>query len=177
MIFLTVGTQLPFNRLVRAIDEWASAPRRVEIVGQLGRLGPNDYRPRHFEWCELMGPVEFQGCMRRAELVASHAGMGTIIGALTSATPLLIMPRRAPIEHRNDHQMATVNRLANRLRVRVAYHSSEVAPSLENLLTAGNEAGAEIGQFAQPELIDAIREQILLAGGRAFGEGLQPPAT
>ncbi len=35
MIFVTVGEQLPFDRLVRAVDEWAAASGK-EVFAQIG---------------------------------------------------------------------------------------------------------------------------------------------
>ena len=36
MIFLTVGTQLPFDRLVTVVNEFSIANPEVKIVGQVG---------------------------------------------------------------------------------------------------------------------------------------------
>ena len=44
MIFATVGTQGQFARLIRTIDEWASANGRTDIVAQ---TGPSTYQSKH----------------------------------------------------------------------------------------------------------------------------------
>jgi UDP-N-acetylglucosamine transferase subunit ALG13 len=47
MIFLTVGTQFPFDRLVRAVDEaFDNGAIDEEVFAQIGETS---YRPRNFE--------------------------------------------------------------------------------------------------------------------------------
>lgn len=36
MIFVTVGTQVQFDRLIRTVDEWAGARARSDIFAQIG---------------------------------------------------------------------------------------------------------------------------------------------
>jgi UDP:flavonoid glycosyltransferase YjiC (YdhE family) len=94
MIFMTVGTILPFDRLAQALDAWAAAQDTPpEIVAQVGDLQPDSYRPSAFNWTERVTPMEFRDHVARADLVVTHAGIGTIVTALTHATPDLMMPR------------------------------------------------------------------------------------
>jgi len=166
VIFLTVGTQLPFDRLVRALDAWCAAAHRNDVFGQIADPGPGGYRPRHFEWSGFVEPAEFQRRFEAADLVVAHAGMGSLITALTLAKPILVMPRRAALkEHRNDHQVATAARFAARPGIIVADTEDDVGPALDRILAGGNgRAGAGIGPFAEQRLIDAVRAAIL--GGK-----------
>ena len=36
MIFVTVGTQLAFDRMIKAVDEWAGARGRTDVFAQVG---------------------------------------------------------------------------------------------------------------------------------------------
>lgn len=109
MIFVTVGTQLPFDRLIDALDRWAERNPQVRVIAQIGRGAK---RPRFIEWREELSPVEFDVMMAAADLVVAHAGMGTILRAQAEDKPLVVVPRRAELgEHRNDHQLATVKYL------------------------------------------------------------------
>jgi UDP-N-acetylglucosamine transferase subunit ALG13 len=174
VIFLTVGTQLPFDRLVAAVDAWVAgrAGGQAEVFGQISDPGSAGYRPRHFEWVADLDPAEFEARFRAATHVVAHAGMGTIIGALGQGKPLLVMPRRAHLgEQRNDHQFATVQRLGTRPGIAraglfAAFEAEEVPERIDALLACGaadTEAGgaAPISRFAETRLTDAIRAVIL----------------
>lgn len=111
MIFVTVGTQLPFNRLVQWIDHWAKDHPETEILVQCGSGGE---LPVFAKYSTSMSPDEWETHFRRADLVISHAGMGTILKSLDFGKPLIIVPRIAELkEHRNNHQLATANHLKN----------------------------------------------------------------
>src|SRR5210317_929649 len=105
MIFATVGTQLPFDRLIRSLDEWASQNPQVEIFAQIGQT---NYVPRHMRWERVIPVNTFRAFLRKSDVVVAHAGMGTIISAIEIGRQVVVMPRRADLnEHRNDHQLAT----------------------------------------------------------------------
>ncbi len=118
MILLAVGTQLPFDRLVRAVDEWAGAAGRTDVVGQ---IGPSDYRPRHIAAQPHFAPERFRALQGEAELLVAHCGMGSILSALELGQPVIVMPRLQRLgEHRNDHQLATAGRFKSVAGVHVA---------------------------------------------------------
>ena len=159
---MTVGTILPFDRLAKALDEWAAAQTTApELFAQVGELRTDSYRPRAFEWTERVSPTEFRARVAAADLVVTHAGIGTIITALTLATPVLMMPRRAALnEHVNDHQLETVKHLSDRSGVTLAMEAEELGPQLEALLN-GVTSLPTLGYDAQNSLIAAIRDVIL----------------
>ena len=47
VIFLTIGSMFPFDRLVRAMDDWAGTGSQCEI---LALIGAGSYEPRHMRW-------------------------------------------------------------------------------------------------------------------------------
>ena len=104
MIFVTVGAQMAFDRLVRTVDEWAATRGRKDVFAQ---IGPTEWRPRHIEWVAFLPPEDFRKRVADATMVVAHAGMGSIITALELGKPILVMPRRGHLqETRNDHQVA-----------------------------------------------------------------------
>jgi UDP-N-acetylglucosamine transferase subunit ALG13 len=162
VIFLTVGTQLPFDRLVRALDSWAGTRGYNAIFGQIADPGPGGYRPAHFPFTADVPPAEFQQRCRDATLIVAHAGMGSLISAMTFGKPILVMPRRGHLgEHRNDHQFATAERLGNRPGVSVALDEAELGARLDALLAGGGPTGASLPPFAEDRLIAAVRQAIL----------------
>ncbi|HEX4692749.1 MAG TPA: glycosyltransferase [Solirubrobacteraceae bacterium] len=165
MIFLTVGTQLPFDRLVAAVDRWAGGNPGVAVAAQ---VGPTPLAPRHIEWHEFISPAECRQRIAGAELVVAHAGMGTILTSLELGTPVLIMPRQAALgEHRNDHQIATARWFAETGGVSVAFDEAELVLRLGEAGRAA--ARSRISEYAPDAFINALRTFI--------GSEPQPIAT
>lgn len=123
MIIVTVGMQLGFDRLIEAMD--ALAPRLgMPVIAQTGK---GSYTPRNMEARVKIAPSEFETLVGEARLIVAHAGIGTVLTAARCQKPILLMPRRADLgEHRNDHQMATVGKLAGRPGIVVAADESEL---------------------------------------------------
>jgi UDP-N-acetylglucosamine transferase subunit ALG13 len=153
MIFVTVGTQGHFDRLIRTVDVWAGLRGRTDVFAQ---TGPSKYRPIHIGHKPFIGPVEFRKQVEKASLVVAHAGMGSIITALELGKRIIVMPRRADLgEQRNDHQMATAKRFAEQSRIVVAVGEQELLELLDQL---GMHRDAErIAVQASPHLITTIR--------------------
>jgi UDP-N-acetylglucosamine transferase subunit ALG13 len=157
MIFVTVGTQLPFDRLVKAVDSWAGQNRSVDVFGQ---IGPTQYEPQHMQYSEFVDAVDFREKVGQADLVVAHAGMGSIITALELGKPILVMPRRGDLgEHRNEHQMATAKRFLEQGRIHVAFDEEALVENLRQIELLKVKVG--LGVDAAPELIEAIRTFIL----------------
>lgn len=153
MIFVTVGTQLQFDRLIRTVDEWAGARARNDVFAQ---IGPSNHHVKHIRSERLIEPTEFRNCVEAASVVIAHAGMGSIITALELGKRIIVMPRRASLgEHRNDHQIATAKRFAAQGCIEVAFDEKELADKLDqfDVFNQGERVGAE----ASPQLILAIR--------------------
>jgi UDP-N-acetylglucosamine transferase subunit ALG13 len=157
VIFVTVGTQLPFDRLVTAVDRWAGHAQPVSHV--FAQIGPTELQPRHIEWRDFIGPPECQRRMREADVIVAHAGMGTILSALELGKPLVVMPRRAALgEHRNEHQLATARWLAESRGVSVAFDERELAHKLDAADRLGG--GERISEYAGDDFIRALRALI-----------------
>lgn len=156
MIFVTVGTQLPFDRMVDAVDAWAAAHPEVEMFAQ---VGPTKHPPRHQPHAAFLSPTQADEHMRNAELIVAHAGMGSVLTALALRKPILIVPRRAALgEHRNDHQLATARWLARRPGVIVAMTEQEIAPLLDR--RGDLVSGQAISTFASGPLVERVAAEI-----------------
>lgn len=159
MIFLTIGTHEPFDRLVRAVDQWCGDHPEAELFGQITDPGAAGYRPQHFPWVARLTPADYSDRFAQATLIVSHAGMGSIITALTSGKPIVILPRRGHLrETRNDHQFATARRFAGKPGIHVAETEAELPAALDRArAAAGTGGGTPISEFAEPELTRALR--------------------
>jgi UDP-N-acetylglucosamine transferase subunit ALG13 len=164
MIFVTVGTQGPFERMVKAVDDWCAAtPDAPAVFGQIGAPLGDTYRPKHFDWAERLTPDEFNRRFDEAALIVSHAGMGSIISALQGGKQIVVMPRLARLhEHRNEHQLATVRQMASRPGVHVAEDEADLPGVMEQALEKARDRNSPvIDAFAEPSFTDALRAFIL----------------
>lgn len=169
MIFVTVGHELHFDRLIKAVDDWSATAQDAEIFGQIGGVGEHGYRPQNFEWKEFIDSDEFTRRFEEADIIIAHAGMGTIITSLTMKKPIVIMPRKGSLkETRNDHQIATAEQFVKRDGIYVAADETELGAVLDNLLANPPSVASEAAsKFAQPELLDTIRQFIFNAEKQA----------
>jgi UDP-N-acetylglucosamine transferase subunit ALG13 len=159
MIFATVGSQEPFDRLIRAVDEWAAARARTDVLAQ---IGGGAFRPKYVQFTDFMDPSEFNRVLRTASILVAHAGMGSIISALELGKPIVVMPRRAEFrETRNDHQVASAERFGAQGRIIVANDEQDLPQKLDLALTLGETA--RIDTQASPRLIATLRA--FLKGG------------
>ncbi|MBJ6610048.1 MAG: glycosyl transferase family 28 [Candidatus Thiothrix moscowensis] len=102
MIFVAVGTQFPFDRLIRSVDEWVGQHQMAGIA----QIAGGEYLPQHLRWERFMTTDTFNQHLQAASLIISHAGMGNIITALENRKPIIVMNRQHALgEHRNDHQL------------------------------------------------------------------------
>ena len=152
MILLTVGGQLPFDRLVEAVDRWALREGRDDVFAQIGE---SRYEPRAIRVHRFLEPREFNLKVMEAEAIVAHAGVGTIISALQHGKPILVLPRRRRYgEHRSDHQVEMARRFAERGWVLAAMCEAELPALLSRLESFSPEP---IASSASSELIERIR--------------------
>lgn len=157
MIFVTVGEQLPFDRLIRTVDKWA-ADSGQEVFAQ---IGDTDLIPNTLKYKKFLEPVEFQEKFNSAELIVAHAGMGTIITALEFGKPILVMPRQAALgEHRNDHQFATANEFVKLNYISAALDEAELISKLNNHVELVRCSNKTINMTPSFRLIQAIQDFI-----------------
>ena len=86
MILVTVGTQLAFDRLIKAVDAWVGNHPGERAFAQ---IGPANFQPCHMESNDFVPPDQADALFRDAELIVSHAGMGSILTALKYRKPII----------------------------------------------------------------------------------------
>ncbi len=154
MIFVTVGTELPFDRLVKMVDDWGARNARSDVFAQ---IGAGAYLPKASGYARFLDSQAFAAHLESATVVVSHAGTGSILSALAKAKRLIIVPRRASLgEHRNEHQLATVQHLGTITGIKVAHDETELVAQLENPWDAVTKP--IFSPYASISLIEAIRE-------------------
>jgi exopolysaccharide biosynthesis glucuronosyltransferase PssE len=156
MIFVTVGTQMHFDRLIEAVDCWAGTFRTEDVFAQ---TGPSSYVTKHIRTKPFITPQEFRELAQQARVIIGHAGMGSILTTLEFGKRIVVMPRRSDLgEHRNDHQIATAKIFAGQGRILVALDRQQLFERLAQL--NGSDAMEPISPMASPTLIATIRQFI-----------------
>ena len=129
MIFVTVGTQLPFDRLTQAVDRWSLGQRGREVLAQVAR---NGQRLVHSSCVESLSAENYEQAFDSASLVVSHAGIGVVLSAIDRGRPLIVMPRRPELnEHRTEHQIGVCRYKLPQLGVYVAWTESQLVALLD----------------------------------------------
>jgi UDP-N-acetylglucosamine transferase subunit ALG13 len=154
VIFVTVGTQLPFERLVAAVDLWAgNQAENPDVLAQVGS-GRTDYA--HLRCVRTLDGQSYADAIKAARLMVAHAGMGSILTALDRGVPVIVFPRDdRRNEHRDDHQMQTARQMERMGLVTVAWSEAELPALIERDLD-------KPASFRQPrkrdtELVDYLR--------------------
>ncbi|MCK5271071.1 MAG: hypothetical protein KAJ52_00790 [Sedimentisphaerales bacterium] len=134
MIFLTVGTQFPFDRLVKTVDDFVGSNGFDEEI--LAQIGDSTYQPQNFKAVASLDKHLFDKYLRESSCIISHAGMGTITMSLEHGKPLLVMPRRKIYgEVVNDHQVAIAKKFDELGHVLVVYEIADLPEKIKQLKT------------------------------------------
>jgi UDP-N-acetylglucosamine transferase subunit ALG13 len=162
LILLSVGTQLPFDRLVRVVDAWADANGRQDVIAQ---IGPSNYVPKALKSFHFLDHEHFRELQAQCDLMVSHAGMGSIVTALEFGKPIVIMARDHRLgEHRNGHQVATLRRFGDRPGIYPAAGEPELINLLDN--NEALTAGPRVDTKAPPAFVQYLRSVAAEDAGR-----------
>lgn len=155
-VFLTVGSMLPFDRLVRATDQVAAAfGNRAEFFAQ---IGDSAYRPANMPSEKMLTPEQFRARVEWSDVLLTHVGMGTVITAAECRKKLIALPRRPDLsEVTSEHQIATARWLKNRGGVVILEDESAIQRELERADSS-----------SAMELIDSGTRENLVAAVRDF---------
>lgn len=131
MIFVAVGTQFPFNRLIEYMDSWA-AEHQQEVIAQISY---GDYIPKNMKWNRFLDGEQYNQHISETSVFVSHAGMGNIISAREQQTPIIVMNRQFKLgEHRNDHQADGLKWMGKLDGVFTASTQEELNEQLHNII-------------------------------------------
>ncbi|WP_340680671.1 glycosyltransferase [Paraglaciecola sp.] len=156
-LFVTTGTQFPFDRLLQPIENWAENNKKVKVVAQ---TCASKLTFKNIDAHEFLSPENYKSIIKNSDVIIGHAGMGTIITAHEHGLPVIIMARRFSLdEHRNDHQMATISKFRETTGVYVAEDENgllEILNNIEQLSPCTNTPPK-----SRNELTDFLKSEIL----------------
>jgi UDP-N-acetylglucosamine transferase subunit ALG13 len=159
VIFVTIGSMFPFDRLIRGMDAWARDHAPVEILAQ---IGAGSYVPEHMPWMRRLDQAAFARTVAGARLIVAHAGMGSVITAGQSGRPIVLLPRlRERGEHTTDHQVATANWLRPKPGIYVADRDGDLASRIAEALA--EDYGQPLFEPTAPAVFIARIRQCILS--------------
>ena len=152
MILVTVGMQVPFDRLCKTVDDWAGQRNRDDVFIQ---TGDTDWVPKHSKHTKMIRPDEFRDLMEQAQLLIMHVGVGSIVTASDYGIPMILMPRRESLqETRNDHQYHAALRMRNTPGIHVALNENEI-PEIMDRIDWEKKPKVDFGSTS-PDLINRV---------------------
>lgn len=145
---------MPFDRLIRLVDEWAGAHPEQKVFAQ---TGTSNCAPRNIGYARTLTRDEFTRYLQQADAVVAHAGTGTIIDVLLLNKPLLVLPRLSrQAETRNDHQVGTARHFAEQGQLLAADDDAAFLQQLDQLQNF--RPARPIGAAASPQLLERLRK-------------------
>ena len=152
MIFVTVGTnEAPFDRLVEATGRFGVAAEQVVV-----QYGASSIRPLGATLVDFVPFDRLVDYVRAARVVVTHAGVGSVLVALSNGHRPIVMPRlRRYGEAVDDHQAAFAAQFAETGLVTLVRDASELEAALDG--------GTGRGVAAAPDgglLVDELRSYL-----------------
>jgi UDP-N-acetylglucosamine transferase subunit ALG13 len=149
---------LPFDRLTRAVDEWAAANPSTPVFLQ---IGDGDYVPRHAPWARLVPHQDYLRRLTECDLFVAHVGIGSIIQALEIGKRMVMLPRLASLgEHTTEHQLHTAARFGNASGLTIVETIDALKTSMSEFAGQPLTQERRIDAFAPSHLTDKIRHFI-----------------
>ena len=146
MILVMVGTnKYPFDRLVRAADDLASLD---EVVVQ---RGTSTVVPTYAQSVDFVPFDKLVELVKTAQLVVTHAGVGSIVVSLSQGRIPVVVPRLARFgEHVDDHQLQIASAFSDR---GFAVSSDDPVSAARAMWAAGPRLGEALSRGPLVEIV------------------------
>ena len=114
MIFVTLGTQdKSFTRLLEGIEKEIDKKNIKEKV--IVQAGYTKYDSKKMEIYDYIPQDDFENYMKKADIIITHGGVGSILSALKMKKKIIAVPREEKYkEHENNHQLQIVEEFENK---------------------------------------------------------------
>jgi UDP-N-acetylglucosamine transferase subunit ALG13 len=109
MILVLLGTQdKPFTRLLDAIQHQINKGNIKDKV--IVQAGSTKYESKDMELFDLIPIDEFNKLIKKADLIITHGGVGSIMEGIRNNKKVLAAPRLKKYkEHDNNHQLQIID--------------------------------------------------------------------
>ena len=111
MILVTLGTQdKEFKRLLKEIDRLIDEKIITDKV--IVQAGYTKYESKNMDVFDYVPTDELDKYIDKADYIITHAGVGSVFGALNKNKKIIAVPRLSKYkEHTNDHQLELIEEL------------------------------------------------------------------
>lgn len=132
MILVLVGTNpYSFKRLVRAADEYAAASGERMFI----QLGNTDYIPKHAQHKRFLEREELLSNIRKADLVITQGGFGSIADCLRENKRVVAVPRKPELNEAPDRQEELVRELDGLGRLVGVYDIADLPVAIKKAIS------------------------------------------
>lgn len=160
MIVVTVGTHTQsFNRLFEEIDKLTAGKKFKERV--VAQIGNSTYEPKNIEWFRFTTPSKLRKLLRKASIVITHGGAGSVLMALDSNKPVIMVPRLKKFsESVDDHQLQLTRKLEEDRKILGVYKIGDLRSSIKKAKKSKrpksrkSDLSATIGNFIEGGLME-----------------------
>lgn len=130
MIFVTVGThEQGMDRLFIELDRLIENGSIKEEV--FAQIGYSNYLPKHYKYKNMIGYDEMDEFVRKANIIITHGGPGSIFHPLQYGKVPIVVPRNPEFnEHVDEHQILFTKRLEKDNKVIGIYNISNLKNSI-----------------------------------------------
>ena len=131
MIFVTVGTQdKPFVRLISAVEQ---AVIRGDITDEvIVQAGNTKYTSNVLNVLNYVPFDSFNEYIKKADIIITHGGVGSILNALKLKKKIIAVPRLAKYgEHINDHQLQVIKKMTEDGYILSAENEDEIVDKIK----------------------------------------------
>lgn len=136
MIFVTLGTHAqPFNRLLKIVDQATIDHERIV------QFGFSTYPLENCKGFPFIDFAEMRSLMSRADAVVTHAGVGSIMLALSAGKRPVVAPRLHRFgEHVDDHQLEVVEAFQRAGKITLLMPGDDLATKIANVTHQGTDS-------------------------------------
>ena len=159
MILVLLGTQdKPFNRL---LDEVLKLIEKGKIKDDVvAQIGCTKFSSDKIKTMSFVSREEYAKLIDEADLIISHAGVGTITDCIKKGKKVIVVPRLKKYkEHTNDHQIQITKEFVEKDYVLAAYDTKDLGKILKRIdKFKPNKYESNNGKFKEKlkEYIDSI---------------------
>jgi UDP-N-acetylglucosamine transferase subunit ALG13 len=150
---VTVGNAYEFNRLLKKIEKISQKINDEFII----QTGYSSYIPKNCKTFKFKKKDEFLKLMKKANIIVTHGGVGTIMESIRLKKPTVVVPRRKKFnEHVNDHQLDITKELEEQGKIIPVYDIED----LESAIKKASNFKIKRGKYERTKIFSVINKKL-----------------